>query len=321
MRRRTTPLRALMVRTGAALLIVYLLVAAAGYRLLLALWELRPNPARAVAYFLVATLLVGYLSYRLGTASLLRDLDTAEISRGDAPGLYHRIDRLREELDVGDVTLYAAGMDAPNALALGTARGGAVVVDYGLFRLFSAAELEAVVPHELAHLEWRDGLVQTLGYTALRTVGGVLYVALLPVGIVAGGVLRALSWVRGRPPRPFLQHLALVQLRVAQVVILLLFALTLALRAHARRREYAADDRAVAATGDPIALARALVKIQRAADPRWGILSPLYIHGDEAGLLTRLLATHPPMEDRIQRLVRTADERAAPRQSRRVVRR
>jgi len=135
----------------------------------------------------------------------------------------------------------------------------------------------------------------------------VLFLCLLPVGLVVGGVVRALSWIRGRPPRPFGQHLAIVQFVVAQAVVVVLFVLTVALRAHSRRREYRADDRAVEATGDPIALARALVKIQRAATPGWGLLSPLYTHGDEEGTVTRLLATHPPMDERVGRLVEQAN--------------
>lgn len=300
-------LRFLMALTGVTLLVVYLLAALAGYQLLAVVWQYRPDPVRAVAYFVVATLVIGYLSYRLGTTALLSELDTRELTEADAPWLYARIDAIRENITVGDVTVYAARMDAPNALALGTAGGGALVLDYGLFKILTAEELEAVVAHELAHLESRDGLLQTLGYTLVRTVGGVLYLALLPVGLLVGGILRALAWLRGETPRPFSVHLAVVQFRVIQFVILLLFAVTLALRAHSRRREFAADDRAVEATGKPIALARALVKIERAASPAWGTLSPLYIHGDEGGLLTRLLATHPRMEARIERLVRKAN--------------
>jgi heat shock protein HtpX len=304
---RRLSMRFLMALTGLSLLFVYLLVAAAGYRLLVVLWAQRPSPLRIGLYFAVATLLFGLLSYRLGTAGLLRELDATELSRARAPLLHDRLDRLRSEFDVGDVSLHTARLEAPNALAVGTAGGGALVVDRDLFGLLTAAELEAIMAHELAHLEGRDGLVQTLGYTLVRTVGGVLFLCLLPVGLVGGGGVRALSWIRGRPPRPFSQHLAIVQYAVARAVVVVLFVLTVALRAHSRRREYRADDRAVEATGDPVALARALVKIQRAATPGGGLLSPLYTHGDEEGTVTRLLATHPPVDERVGRLVEQAN--------------
>lgn len=305
---RRLPLRALMALVGVGLLLVYAAVAAVGYGIVVSLLDRGPDPVRIAAYVFVATLVVGYLSYRLGTAGLFGDLDAVEITPADAPGLYARLESITSSFDIEDVTLYAARMGEPNALAVGTAGGGAVVLDIGLLRLLSAAELEAITAHELAHLEGRDGLVQTLGYTVVRTVGGICYLALLPIGLLLGGVIRASAWIRGERPRPFSGHLAAVQWRVMQAVVVLLFALTVALRAHSRRREYAADDRAVEATGDPIALARALVKIQRAAAPGWGLLSPLYVHGDEEGVLSRLLATHPPMDERVERLVRRANE-------------
>lgn len=300
-------LRVVMVLTGLVLLGIYLLIAAAGYRLLLVVLAQRPDPARLLIYFVVVTLVVGYLSYRLGTAGLLRELDTRELTRREAPNLHARVDTLVDEFDVSDISLHVGSFDAPNALGLGTARGGVIILDYGLFKLLSAAELEAVIAHELAHLERRDSLVQTLGYTVVRTIGGLLFLALLPIGLLIGGIGRALSLLRGRPPRPFGVHLARVQIAVLQVVVVLLFVLTLVLRAHSRRREYAADDRAVEVTDKPLALARALVKIERAATSGWGVLSPLYIHGDEEGLLIRLLATHPPLEERVERLAEKAD--------------
>lgn len=306
--RRRLPLRVLMAVTGLSLLAIYLLLAALAHRLLVVVWAERPSPLRIAAYFLVVTLLIGLLSYRLGTAGILRELDATEVTRADAPWLHNRLDRLRESFDVSAVTVHVGRLEAPNALGVGSG-DGALVLDRDLFAILTPAELEAIMAHELAHLEGRDGLVQTLGYTVVRTVGGVLFLLLLPVGLLVGGLMRAVSWLRGRPPRPFGQHLAIVQFAVAQAVVLVLFTLTIALRAHSRRREYRADDRAVEATGDPIVLARALVKIERAATPGWGLLSPLYVHGDEEGLLTRLLATHPPLDQRVERLVRAANER------------
>ena len=302
-------LRVSMTLVGLSLLCLYALVALVGYQFLVAVFETPPSPLRIALYFAIVTLLVGYLSYRLGTAGLLRDIDAVEVTAADAPRLHARLDSIRPSFDVENVALYAARLGEPNALAIGTPRGGAIVVDVGLFRLLSEAELGAIIAHELAHLEGNDGLIQTLGYTAVRTVSGLCYVLLLPVGLLVGGVLRGISWVRGTSPRPFLTHLAAVQWRTAQLVIVLLLLLTLPLRAHSRRREYAADDRAVETTGNPIALARALAKIHRAATPGWGLLSPLYVHGDEEGTLVRLLSTHPPMDERIERLIRRANER------------
>jgi heat shock protein HtpX len=64
-------------------------------------------------------------------------------------------------------------------------------------------------------------------------------------------------------------------------------------------------------TGRPLALARALRKIERAGQPGGGLLSPLYVHAEEEDPLTRLLSTHPPMDARVERLVELAETRGA----------
>jgi heat shock protein HtpX len=84
-------------------------------------------------------------------------------------------------------------------------------------------------------------------------------------------------------------------------------ALTLVLLAHSRRREFTADDRAASVTGNPLALARTLRKIERATKLRWGMTSPLYVHRDDERALTRLLSTHSAMDERVERLIERAD--------------
>ena len=106
------------------------------------------------------------------------------------------------------------------------------------------------------------------------------------------------SWARN--PVMFVYHWASLS------VTLLALGLTLLIRAHSRRREYAADDRAVELTGKPLALARGLRKIERATEPEQGLLSTLYVQGDQDGVLSRLLSTHPSMDDRIARLLERA---------------
>nr|WP_231754677.1 hypothetical protein [Halapricum sp. CBA1109] len=58
-----------------------------------------------------------------------------------------------------------------------------------------------------------------------------------------------------------------------------------------------------------MALASGLRKIQRATNADRSLLSTLFVDGDEEGTLTRLLSTHPPMDDRIDRLLETEEPR------------
>jgi heat shock protein HtpX len=181
------------------------------------------------------------------------------------------------------------------------------VIDGSLFRLLTAAELEAIIAHELAHLKRRDSLVKTLGHSLVRTVTGIVWVGLLPVALLVGGVARAVALLGGNDPVTIRHTIRTADAMVTSLVAVCLFLLTAVVQAYSRHREYAADERAARVT-DPLALARALEKIDRATTPS-GLLSTLVIHGDEEGSVTDLLASHPPMADRIERLRRRAERR------------
>ncbi|MFB6165131.1 MAG: M48 family metallopeptidase [Haloarculaceae archaeon] len=306
-------LRTLMVLVGLSVLAVYGIAAYLAFRLLVALWLARPPLATTLLLVGGLTLLLGYLSYQVTTTQLLAGLDAAELPRARAPDLYRRLDAIADRMAVEQPRVFVADMPLPNALSLGGARGGAVVVDRALFRILRPAELDGIVAHELAHLESRDGLVQTLAFSLTRTAVGVLTVALLPLLLFATGLSRGLAWIRGRPggrgglgPGGF-------QALVNGIVAVVLLGLLVLVRAHSRRREYAADDRAAAVTGRPVALARALRKIERVSEPEWGPLSPLYTRGDEDHSLARVLSTHPATDDRIDRLLERADRSPADR--------
>ncbi|WP_435364446.1 M48 family metallopeptidase [Haloarchaeobius sp. DYHT-AS-18] len=307
MERRSPAVRFYMALTGLVLVACYLLVGSLLVEVATSLWLSRPDPVLFTAALLGSSLVFGYASYRGGTARLLSSLDAVDLPRERAPQLHARVDGLADRMGIVRPQLLIAQMHAPNALALGGRKRGVVVLDASLFRLLSLDELETIVAHELAHLESRDSLVQTLGFSVGQTLSGFVFLLLLPVGLFVAGFRRALRWVRGERPRPFSEHLTRTHAQVASAVMVVMLVLTLALRAHSRRREIAADDRAVAVTEKPMALARALARIERASEPPGGLLSSLYIHGTEEGTLTRLLATHPPMQERIERLVERAE--------------
>ena len=65
----------------------------------------------------------------------------------------------------------------------------------------------------------------------------------------------------------------------------------------------------VCSVSEPVTRVAALRRTERAAGPGFGLLTPLYVHGDEDGPLTRLLSTHPPLDERVERLKALADQR------------
>jgi len=294
--------RLVMALVGLAVLVGYFLLAGLGYLGLA--WVLADPPALGPALLVVGVVTVvgSYLGYRVGSARLLAGIDAKELPRHRVPGLYRRRDGLCERMAVAPPPLFVADIGAPNALSIGGPDWGVVVLDRRLLGLLTMDELEGILAHELAHLERRDAFVQTLAVSGMRTLATLLFLLLLPVTLLGIGTARAVAWLLGQP-----QHApdvaALVTRLVELGVGLGLSVFTLLLLAHSRRREFVADERAAAVTGQPRALARALVKIHRVANPRWTLRSVLTIHGEESTSdLRRLLSSHPPIEERLERL-------------------
>ena len=300
-------IRGVMVLVGVAVFAVYAAAAMGGYLLLTWLFASPPDVLTGLLAVAVFTVTAGYLSYRFGTQRLLDGLRAVELPRQRSPALYRRLERLSLTMDVNQPPLLVADLGVPNALSLGGPREGVVVIDKSLLSLLTIDELEGIIAHELAHMESYDTFVQTLAVSLLRSLAGVLTLLLLPVLLLLQGVDRAFAWILGRPTdrRPGLA--GLLKQSIETVVGLLLSVVTLLFLAYSRRREFAADSRAAAVTGKPVALARALSKIDRATSPKRDIKSLLYIHGDEQDDgLTQLLSTHPPIDDRVSELLERA---------------
>jgi heat shock protein HtpX len=290
-----------MALVGVAILIGYGVAGLVGAIVLVGLVTNPPDLGLLAALLLLAVLLGGYVSYRVGSARLLAGIDAVELSRGRAPALHRRLDRLTAEMGVDRPPLLVADLGAPNALSIGGPRWSAIVIDRRLLSLLTLEELEGILAHELAHVERKDAFVKTLLVSLVRTLAGLVFLLVLPITLVLAGVARAAAWIAGRPTRaPDVEAAATVGIQF--LVGLLLSVLTLLALAHARRQEFAADRRAAAVTGRPDALARALAKIHRASEPRLGLRSLLTIHGDESEGLRRLLSTHPPIAERVDRL-------------------
>ncbi|WP_408958303.1 M48 family metallopeptidase [Natrinema sp. 74] len=305
---RRTGTRLLMALVGCLLLLWYLGLAAVSYWAVSVLRRSAPDLPATLVLIAVIALVTGVLSYRFGTRQLLSRLEAVELPQSHAPGFYRRLDALESQMGVDTPTVLIARLPMPNAFALGSAHNGVIVLDRSLFRLLSPDELEALVAHELAHLERHDAFVQTLAYSGFRTVAGLVFLVLAPLLLPIAGIARAIAWMRGNPASwsqtAFGRLLALIEGGVVVGFLLV----TLVVRAHSRRREYAADDRAAAVTAKPIALARALRTIERAAEPPRGLLATLYVHSETEETLNRLFSTHPSTDERIERLVAQARE-------------
>jgi heat shock protein HtpX len=192
--------------------------------------------------------------------------------------------------------LYIVPSSVPNAFATGRNPDNAVVaVNEGLLSLLDDAEIEAVLAHELSHVKNRDILI---GSVAAAIAGVITWLAhMARFALIFGGG-------RDREGGNALGALAMIVLAPIAALLIQL--------AISRSREYQADASGAALVGNPLALASALGKLERAGQllpaeevpaSRAHLYTVSPLHG---GGLAALFSTHPPVERRIERLYELA---------------
>ncbi|MEB3237811.1 MAG: M48 family metalloprotease [Candidatus Sericytochromatia bacterium] len=220
------------------------------------------------------------------------------LSPEEAPGVHDLLAQLAAREGMPMPAVYLIPEDAPNAFATGRDPAHAVVaVTEGLLRTLPPDALRGVLAHELAHIRNRDTLAMALAASLAAAIGFLADMARW--GALLGG---------GRgdedQPSPWAGLL---------LALLLPFAALLVRMAVSRTREFEADASAARMTGQPLALADALARLEReAVRSPMAHVSPssahLYIVDPlRAGAwFENLFRTHPPMDERIRRLERLA---------------
>jgi heat shock protein HtpX len=216
------------------------------------------------------------------------------------------IDRLCALADMPKPKVAIADSDVPNAFATGRSPKRAVVcATTGIMRRLSPAELEGVLSHELSHVAHRDVTVMTIASF---------------VGVLAGFLTRIAlySGMGSRRGNDNGAPVVLIITLVSVVVYALSFLLT---RALSRYRELAADRAGAVLTGQPSALASALVEISgemaaipsrdlRQAEPfNAFFFTPAVAPGFS---LSTLFSTHPTIERRLEQLTKISTELGRP---------
>lgn len=229
-------------------------------------------------------------AYWFSDKMVLKMYKARQVDETSSPYLYNMVRELAQRGGLPMPKVYLIDEAQPNAFATGrNPDNAAVAATTGIVRLLSERELRGVMAHELAHVKNRDILISTIS----ATIAGAISM-LAQFGMFFGG--------RGNDrPNPILQILVMILAPLAAMVIQM---------AISRTREFGADRGGAEISGDPVALASALAKIEAYArgipmgtaeqhpeTAQMMIMNPL-----SGGGLRGLFSTHPATQERIARL-------------------
>ncbi len=242
---------------------------------------------RGMFGFFIFALLMNFFSYWFSDKIVLRMYRAQPVTETEAPELYSVVRGLVQKAGMPMPKVYIIPDDSPNAFATGrNPDHAAVAATEGILRLLTRQELEGVMAHELSHVQHRDILVST--------IASVMAAAITMLS-------RFAIFFGGRDDRDGNPIAAIAMMILAPIAAMLIQL------AISRSREYMADESGAKLCGNPLYLANALRKLEMGteripmnANPATAnmfIVNPFSARG-----IAKLFSTHPPIEERIERL-------------------
>jgi heat shock protein HtpX len=243
--------------------------------------------APTAGLFLGIALLINLGSYFFSDKLALKMARAKPIEESEAPRLYQTVRELTTRAGLPMPRLYMIPQEQPNAFATGrNPNNAAVAVTAGITKLLSEDELRGVLAHELAHIQHRDILIQTIASAIGAAITYLAYMFL---------------WFGGDNDSPLSIVASLAMVLLAPI------AASIIQLSISRQREYSADAGGAEICGNPESLASALLRLEQgaAAMPMQvnQASEPLYIVKPfSAKGIAGLFSTHPPIEERVKRL-------------------
>lgn len=241
---------------------------------------------------LVGAAVYALVQYFLAAKMALSINGAREIQKRDNPRLYRIVENLAITNGMPMPKVYIVDDPAPNAFATGRDPQHAhVAATSGILELMNDRELEAVMAHEMGHVQNYDIRVMMIVFGLVSAIG------------LIADMFTRMMWFSdsdNRPSNPIFLVLAIVAALVSPFVAMLVQA------AVSRQREYLADATGVMTTRDAEGLASALEKLASAntATQRQNTSTAhlFFANPLRTSTLVNAFSTHPPIEQRVARL-------------------
>jgi heat shock protein HtpX len=252
---------------------------------------------------------LAFFQYFTSDKLALRASGAKIVSREEAPGLHDMVERLCAMADLPKPRVALIDTDVPNAFATGrNPKHAAVAVTRGLWERLEPQEVEGVLAHELSHVANRDVLVMTLA-SFFAMLAGILTRWMMYAGMFGGGN-RNSNDNNSVPVWLIILIVSVVTYFISQILIL----------AISRYREFAADRGSALLTGAPEHLMSALQKIssdmfripERDLREVEAMNAFFIIPTNIKRRAGTLFMTHPPLEQRLERLAAISREMGRP---------
>jgi heat shock protein HtpX len=244
---------------------------------------------------LIFAAVMNFSAYWWSDQIVLRMYGAQEVSRTQVPELWSIVSELAQRAHLPMPRLYVIPEQAPNAFATGrNPEHAAVAVTAGLLDMMDRQELAGVLAHELSHVKHRDTLIMTIAGSLAGAMSMIANMAMF--NAFFGGGFSDDDDEGGNPIGGLLG------------VLIAPLAASLIQMAISRSREFMADEEGAALTRQPLALARALSKLEawkqrlpmHAGSPATAHL--FIVNPFTGGGLSNLFSTHPSTQERIERL-------------------
>jgi heat shock protein HtpX len=244
--------------------------------------------------------IMNFVSYWFSDKIVLMMYRAREIKENELPEVHSIVRQLTQSAGLPMPRLYYIDTPMPNAFATGRdPQHAAVAVTHGILDILNDTELSGVIAHELAHVKNRDVLISTIA----ATIAGAIFMLarMAQWAAIFGGGSRDRDDNGGN-------GLGLILVAIIAPIAAMIIQMAIS-----RSREFQADASGAKISGNPLALAGALRKLTLGVQHNPAEVNPttahLFIVSPFSGksLLT-LFSTHPPLEERIQRLEKMAQE-------------